>query len=237
MARKTILLAIALAFIGLLSACGSPEERAAAYLAKARELYAAEDYVTAKIEALNAAQIEPKNAEVRFLLAEIEEKDQEYRAAIGHLQVAIDTDPSHIEARIKLGNYYILAKVAEEAAAQADAARAIAPDNAEVRLLHARVLYLQDDKDTAMAEVDAALEIDPLLRDAIMFKAGIEASDGNVDGALMLIDDGIRRVDPKDALTLRQFRVILLRSAERMSEVEADLEALIRTSLTKTIMH
>jgi len=228
MALKTVRLLLSLGLLGLLTACGSPEERAADYLTKAQELFAAEDYVTARIEALNAAQIEPKNAEVRFLLAEIEEKEQKYRQAIGHLLVAVDSDPAHIKARVKLGNYYVLAKVVDEAAVQVEAALAIAPDNAEVRLLNARLLYLQDDKVASMAEVDAALELDPLLLDAIMFKAGIETGNGNIDSALMLVDTGIEKLDPKGALTLRQFRVVLLRSAGRMPEVEEDLKVLIQ---------
>ncbi|MDP6673847.1 MAG: hypothetical protein QGH93_03205, partial [Gammaproteobacteria bacterium] len=52
-----------------LSGCGSPEQRAAEYLATAQELFADGDYLGAKLEAQNAAQIEPKNAGTSYLLA------------------------------------------------------------------------------------------------------------------------------------------------------------------------
>jgi tetratricopeptide (TPR) repeat protein len=157
----------------LLTACGSPEERAANYLAQAEALYEEEDYVTARIEALNAAQIEPRNADVRFLLAKIEEHEQEFRKAIGHLQVAIDADPNHLESRIKLGNYYVLAKSAELASEQANAAIELAPSNSEVRLLLARVHLLNNDIDAAEKLVDATLASDPQLIVAFFFKPGV----------------------------------------------------------------
>jgi len=211
----------------LLAACGSPEERAADYLEKAEALYEEEDYVTARIEAMNAAQIEPRNADVRYLLAQIEEKEQNFRKAIGHLQVAIDADPDHLNSRIKLGNYYILAKAPELATEQAATAIKLAPDNAEARLLQARIYLLNEDFATAMDEVDATLAIDPNLTNAIMLKAGLVMADGDTDAALQLVQDSIESANKDDVKQLRQFRILLLRSAERYDEIEKDINALI----------
>ena len=210
----------------LLVACGTPEERAAEYLAKAEALYEQDDYVTARIEAMNAAQIEPRNADVRFLLAKIEEQDQEFRKAIGHLQVAIDADPTHLESRIKLGNYFILAKAYEPAAEQANAAIELAPDDARVLLLHARVHFLNDERDMAMKQIDAALTKDPELVEAIMFKAGLVMADGDIDRSMQLIQDAIDSADKEGIKQLRKFRILILRSAERYDEIEADLKQL-----------
>jgi len=225
--RSKILLIIVTLVCALPVACGSPEERAAAYLEKAQQLYDAEDYTTARIEAMNAAQIEPRNADVRYLLAEIEEKEQNFRQAIGHLQVAVDADEKHLPSRIKLGNYYVLAKAVDEAEAQVTAAEAIAPDDAEVIMLRARVLYLRGDVEAALAQVERALEVDPSLVEATMFKAGIYVSRGEFDTALALTDDALATAAADDTKQLRQFRIILLRAAGRNAEVETDLKALI----------
>jgi len=211
----------------LLTACGSPEERAANYLAQAEALYEEEDYVTARIEALNAAQIEPRNADVRFLLAKIEEHEQEFRKAIGHLQVAIDADPNHLESRIKLGNYYVLAKSAELASEQANAAIELAPSNSEVRLLLARVHLLNNDLDAAEKLVDATLASDPQLIDAIVFKAGVDMTNGKTDAALQFVQESIETADEEGVKRLRQFRILLLRAAERYDAIEADLKVLV----------
>ncbi len=215
-----------LLIFALLTACGSPEERATEYLEKAEALYEQEDYVTARIEAMNAAQIEPRNADVRFLLAQIEEKEQNFRKAIGHLQVAIDADPDHLESRIKLGNYYILAKADELATEQATAAIELAPDNPRVLLLYARIHFMNDERDIAMKQIDAALAKDPKLVEAIMFKAGLIMANGDTDLAMQLTQDGIDSADADGAKQLRKFRILLLRTVERYDEIETDLKAL-----------
>ena len=74
-----------IAMVVLLAACGSPEKRAADYMAKAQQLYAAGDYAKARLEAQNALQVEPKNAKVSYLLAEIAEQQKLYQEMFGHL--------------------------------------------------------------------------------------------------------------------------------------------------------
>ncbi|MDH3978798.1 MAG: tetratricopeptide repeat protein, partial [Gammaproteobacteria bacterium] len=212
----------------LLVACSSPEERAANYIDKAEALYADEDYVGAKIEAMNAAQIEPRNADARYLLAQIEEKQQNFRGAIGHLQVAVDANPNHVESRIKLGNYYVLAKAADLAEEQSIAAMELDPENPEARLLKARVAYLNEDLVTARTEVDTALIQDPGLVDGIMFKAGIDMAEDNLEGALELVDNGIANANAEGIKNLRQFKILMLRASQRNEEVEAELQALIK---------
>ena len=119
-----------LALSVLLTACGSPEDNIRSYLAKAQAHFDAEDYVSAKIEALNAAQIEPKNVQANLLLSEIEEQNENWGPAIGHLKVAVDEDPWVIDTRLKLGTFYVRARMPELAAEQAEVAMVLAPENA-----------------------------------------------------------------------------------------------------------
>jgi tetratricopeptide (TPR) repeat protein len=220
-----ILLAIASM---LLVACGSQEDRAEAHLEKALTLMAEEEFVAAKIEALNAAQIDPKNVEARYILATIEERNRNLNAMMGHLQVVVDADPSHLEARLKLGNLYLLAKATDEAAREATAILDQDPLNAKAHLLNARVLYQKEEREEAKKEVNVALELDPLLIDAIMWKAAVRMTESDFEGAFSLIDDGLANADQDGTLTLRKFRIILLRAANRMPELEADLLALTK---------
>ena len=62
-----------------LTGCESPEEKVAGFLESARELYAAEDLIKAELEVKNALQIQPKNAEANYLLAEISESRQDFQ--------------------------------------------------------------------------------------------------------------------------------------------------------------
>lgn len=224
--RVKFYLILAIFLSAWLNACGSPHDRAVAHLEKGRELFEQGDSITARIEALNAAQLEPRNVDVRFLLADIEEKDGNFGQAVGHLLVAVDSDPEDIRARTRLGTYYVLGRATEEAEEQVEAALKIAPENAEVRLLNSRLLFLREDRAEALAEVDAALEIDPDFVDAIIFKAGINMTVGRMETALADIDASIAAADGEDQRKMRQFRVLLLRYAERLDEAAADLISL-----------
>ena len=212
----------------LLAACGSQQDRAVKHTVRAQQLFEDGDYVTAKIEALNATQIEPRGLEARLILAQIEEKLRNYGAAIGHLQVAVGSHPSNLGARLKLGNYYVLAKMKKEASEQAEAVMRMAPNSAAAHLLNGRVYYLKDEEYEAKKEIDLALQIDPTLVDAIIFKVGFQHNEGDWDGALKVVDEGIEAFGREEGRQLREFRVRLLKAANRDEEVEADLEALMR---------
>ena len=225
---KTLKFPAALALALFLLACGSPEERAAGHLVKAEELLEADDLVKAKLEAQNAAQIEPRNAQARMLLAKIAEKEGNFREAIGHLLVAVDSDPNFVEPRVRLGNYYFLGRATEQAAEQSEAAMALAPEDADVRLLNARVKFLEGDREAAARETDVALAKDPALVDAIMFKAGLAGEREAWEEAFAIVEDGIARVPTKEGQPLRQFRVQLLQRTGRADEIEVELQSLTR---------
>ncbi len=210
----------------LVIACGSPEERAASYLEQAQEHFDSEDYVKAKLEARNAAQIEPKNAQARYLLALIAEQDGDFRKMIGHLQVAVDADPGHVGARVKLGTFYYFAQAYEEAATEAAAVLELAPDNPDVRLLNARILIQKEEKAQALEEIQAALAIDADHVEAILLHAAYYAED-DPSQALGIVDTAINRFSVETAEPLRQLRLILLGRAQRLDEVEAEYQALI----------
>jgi tetratricopeptide (TPR) repeat protein len=219
-------LAIA-ALAATLVACGTPEERAAKYIATAQSLYDAGDYTKAKLEAQNAAQINPKDANARYLLAQIAEKQEEYQAMFGHLMVAVDEDPTLLEARLKLGTLYFLGQAWEEAAKQAAVLMEQAPNDARVRLLNARVLIQKGEQQAGIAEIDEAIRLDPDNVEGILLQSSAMAIE-NLDKALANIDTAIERLPADKVRPLRELRVVMLSQGKRTAEVETDLAALAR---------
>ncbi len=223
MRTRTSLLIVAAAL--LLTACGSPEKRAADYLVKAQEFYDAGDYVKARLEAQNAAQVEPKSAKARYLLAEIAEQQKEYPQMFGHLLVVVDEDPSNVEARLKLGTLYFLGQASEDAAKQATEILKLAPKDARGHLLQARVLIQKGDRPGGLAEVATALQLDPNNVDGILLQAAADAID-SLDKGLATLDAAIKRLPEDKTRQLRELRVIMLAQGKRTDEVEAGLRAL-----------
>jgi len=220
--RKPLLI---LAVTVLLAACGSPEQRAADYLDKAQKLYDEKDFVKARIEAQNAAQLEPKNAKARYLLALIAEEEKQYQQMFGHLSVAVDSDPSNVEARLKLGTLYFLGQDWDEAAKQTEELMKLAPDDARVHLLHARILIQKQDQAAGLAEIDNALKLDPDYVDAILLRSAADAME-SIDKGLASLDAAISRLPADETRPLRELRVLMLAQAKRVNEVEDSLRSL-----------
>lgn len=209
----------------LLLGCGSPEKRAADYLVKAQEFYDAGDYVKARLEAQNAAQVEPKNAKARFMLAEIAEQQKEYQQMFGHLLVVVDEDPGNVEARLKLGTLFFLGQSWDEAAKQSAELLKLAPNDARVHLLQARVLIQKGDREGGVAEVDNALKLDPDNVDAILLDAASEAI-ADLDKGLATLDAAIARLPADKTRQLRELKVIMLSQGKRLDDVETGLREL-----------
>jgi tetratricopeptide (TPR) repeat protein len=211
----------------LLGACGNPQERAAEHLREAQDLYEKGDYVAAKLEARNAAQLAPKEARAYYLLALIAERQQDLRSMIANLLMTVSANPRHVTARVKLGTVYFLGNAYEKAAEQAKAAAALAPDNANARLLNARLLFQDQDQAGAIRELDAALGKDPDLVDAIALRATAEALTDPAAG-LRRLDESIARLKPEQARPLRQVRIAMLGQMGRQDDVERGYRELAR---------
>jgi len=216
--------------IPLLAGCGSPEDKVAAHIGKAKALMADEDYERAKIEARNAIQIQPKNAEAHFILAQLAWRDGDAWGAFPNLLMAVESDPGLLDARLRLGDLYFASGDARGAAEQAAAARELAPERADVRLLSGKVLLMQGDAAAAETEVDAALAMNPAFVDAITSKAGLLSSRGDDEAALAVIDQGIAITSSSDAAFLRDYRLSFLLGIGKDADYEAGLLALMQAT-------
>ncbi len=227
MAMRHVRMVVVIGLAACLVACGSPEERAAEFLARAQASFDKGDLVEAEIEAKNAAQVAPKNAAARYLLALIAERNEKPGPMIANLQLAVSADPNLVEARVKLGLLYYFGRAYEQAAEQATAALALAPEHAGVRTLHAAMLLQQGKTDAALAEADKALALDPAHVQAISLKASVLA-DKQPDAALGVLDEAIGRLPATEVSMLRRMKLAILQRQQRTPEVERELLALTR---------
>jgi tetratricopeptide (TPR) repeat protein len=220
-------LVIALAAVILAAACAPPEERVASYIAEAQRYFDEGDYQKARLEARNAVQLDPKNANARYVLALLAEQDADIPAMFNHLAMAIDSDPAHVEARLKLGSLYFLGQSWEQVDEQLDVLLELAPEDARVRLLLGRMLLQKDERAEGMAEIERALERDPNYTDAILMKA-IAQSAESLDDGIATLDAGIARLPPLEGRQLRELRIVLLAQGRQAEAVEQALTGLAR---------
>lgn len=224
---RTLTAGLLVALLAVTAACSSPEEKAAGHLAKAEALFKEENWTKAGLEAKNAVQLQPKNAEAHLILAKLAWRAQKFPEAFTQLQLAVESDPKLLEAHLRLGDLFFSVGDAKAAAEQVKIARELAPDRADVHLLGAKVLYLQGDKAGAAKEIDLALEKDPAYTDAYTARATLLAEQKDVAGAIALIDKGIANTKGDAAELLRDFRLAFILESGDDAAYETAARALI----------
>jgi tetratricopeptide (TPR) repeat protein len=162
---STFLCVLLAAVIGL-AGCRNPEKAKAEYLAKAEAYLKESKYQEASLEFRNALQIDGNLGAAHWGLSRCYESLGRFPEMFQELQKTVDTDPNNLEARTKLGNYYLAgSKGKPEGVAMAEKlAKEVLqkdPNNIEGHILLGSVLFAQNQPDKALAELNHAIELDP----------------------------------------------------------------------------
>lgn len=160
------LLIIMLATALLMGACTTPEKAKAQHVARGQALLKDKKFQEASLEFRNALQIDDKLADAHWGLANAYEGLQRYQEAFEEMKQVAALDPNHLTARVRLGNYYLMGGKQSPAAigeAERLAKEVLQKDgnHIEGHILMGSVLFAQDHKTEAFAELNRAIEIDP----------------------------------------------------------------------------
>ncbi|MEP6568723.1 MAG: hypothetical protein ABJC10_03030 [Acidobacteriota bacterium] len=161
----TTLLSFLLAAIFAISSCTNPEKAKIAHFEKGEAYLKDEKFQEASLEFRNATQIDEKLASAHRGLARSYEGLQRFQEVFEELRKTTDLDANNLDARVKLGNYYIAAaKGHSELIAEAErlATQILQKDanNVEGHILMG-IFYARNEHDKAFAEINQAIELDP----------------------------------------------------------------------------
>lgn len=168
------LLVAALAAV-LLAGCGGAEERKAKYLERGKAYITEENWDKARIEIKNVLQIDPKAADAYYLLGQVEEKRQDWAKAFGNYTKAVELDPTLIDARARLAQFYMLqanaykaqddrdgeAKALGQAQTEIDEILKRSPNHSSARALQAAMLLREGKDAEALALAETVMREDP----------------------------------------------------------------------------
>ena len=165
--RATFLLLV-LAAAALAAACTNPEQAKADYLSRGEAFLREKKFQEASIEFRNAIQIDDRFAPAYWGLAQAYEGLQRGNEAFDAVRKAVELDPNHLPARVRLGTYYIILydrQKKDEFLGEAErlASDVLAKDqnHVEAHVLLANVLTLRGKNAEALARLQRAIEIDP----------------------------------------------------------------------------
>ena len=149
-----------------LGACTTPEKAKAQHVARGQALLKDKKFQEASLEFRNALQIDDQLAEAHWGLANAYEGLQRYQEAFEEMRQVVELDPNNLDVRVKLGNYYLMGSK-QSPAAITEAERLAKevlqknPNHIEGHVLMGSVLFAQDHKPEAFAELNRAIEVDP----------------------------------------------------------------------------
>ena len=192
----------------ILTACGGSEGRQTEYLNRAQSYFDAQNYEKAKIEVKNVLQINPNNADARYLAGMIAEKEKNLRGAFSNYSAAVQANPKHVKSLDKLAGFFIAAGNLDEASKRLDEALEADPKDANSIALKGVVYARQGKTDEAVIQAQKALSIDPGNVDATGLLTSIYAKD-NPELAMEVITKGIANQTENESLKVMKLRLLI----------------------------
>ena len=191
----------------LVSACGSPEQRAQSYYDRGMALIEKKDDFAARLELLKAVKYKSDKIEVWRALAGINERVKAYQFLFDDLRRIVELDPNDVEARTKLGKMLLGGGAPEAALKIVEGGGAAVNKNADLLALKAAILLKMRDTSAGLIDARAATGLDP----------------GNVDAAIMLASDKLSKGDLDGALQILSAPTIASKNDSRVEQIRAQI--------------
>ncbi|NOT10796.1 MAG: tetratricopeptide repeat protein [Methylococcaceae bacterium] len=212
--------------IGLLTACGGSSERKAKYMEEGKQLMEKGDYEKAQLSFKNVLQIDPKDPEPRYQLAEALSKMGEIKEAVSQYLAVIGEDPKHIMSRLRMGQIYLLVKKPEEADKMAKEVQAIDPDNMEGIVLSAGIKAFNKDIQGALAQIQSGLQKHPDDLPANLLLTSLTAQSGKMEEAIAIAQKNSEK-NPTSTVPLLMLSKLYM-DTKANDKVQQTLEAIIK---------
>ena len=223
---SVIVLLVAFAFVG----CGGSEERKVKFRTLAQEYIEAGNYPKARVALRNALKIDPKDAEAYFLLAQVEEKEKNWRNALDLYQEVVQLLPDHSGAQIMLAKYYLEARLTDQVTETANKVLAKDPQHPQANALKIAVLAVKGKFYDAIASAEALQSQFPTEIDVAILLATLYGQlqrYHDAEATLQRALDG----HPRDMDLLSNLNTILLQ-AKDMTGAETVTRRMIETEPT-----
>jgi tetratricopeptide (TPR) repeat protein len=158
-------LCLLLAVASSLSGCANPAKAKADHVTNGEKYLGESKFQEASLEFRNAIQIDDKLASAHWGLARAYEGLERFPEMIDELRKTITLDKDNLDARLKLGNYYLAGsrnrgEIISESERLAKEVLEKDPKNIEGHILMGGVLFAQQQKDKAFEELNHAIQLD-----------------------------------------------------------------------------
>ncbi|HEX8130854.1 MAG TPA: tetratricopeptide repeat protein [Pyrinomonadaceae bacterium] len=156
-------------------ACSNPEKAKAEHVQRGEAYLTEKKFQEASLEFRNAVQIDDKLAQAHWGLARAYEGMEQFSQAFEEMRRAVELDANNLDARVRLGNYYVLGyQQSKDEKLRAEAQRLFEevlqkdPNHIEGHILKGTVLYVSGKREEALAALTRAVELNPQRIESMM---------------------------------------------------------------------
>ena len=233
-------LCVLIAAVFLLSGCSNPEKAKAEHVRKGEAYLTELKFQEASLEFRNAIQIDDKLAAAHWGLARAFEGLGRGPEMLTELQKTIDLDPNNLEARIKLGNYYLAAskgkpEVIAMAEKMAQDVLQKDPKNIEGHILMGSIYFSRNERDKAFDQLNQAIQLDPKRIESYLSMSRFYVITREFDKAEQMIKQGIS-VNPNSPLGHTEYGKFLAQS-NRTAEAETEFKKAVEVGPNDRVAH
>ena len=194
----------------LLSSCRSPQAKEARYLESGKQEVAKKDYSRATIQFYNATKVMPEDAEPHYQLALVFLTLRQFDRAIASLRTAIELNPKHSEAQLKLAELMILSNQKERVESAQQKVQQLVntmPPNAEVLDALASAEWRLGNQQDAEKQLEQAVSKFPQHLASAVSLAQVKRSHNDLPGAEAVLQKAAAQMpsSPDSFLALGQF--------------------------------
>jgi len=228
-------LCLLLAAVVSLAGCANPDKAKAEHVAKGEAYLKDSKFQEASLEYRNAIQIDDKLAVAHWGLARAYEGLERFPEMLDELRKTVALDKENLDARIRLGNYYLAGSrnrtdIIAEAERLAKEVLDKDPKNIEGHILMGSLFFVQQQKDKAFEELNKALQLDTSRIESYLSLAKFHIANKEPEKAEVLYRRAIS-INANSALAHTEYGKFLTQQ-NRQAEAEAELRKAVEVGPT-----
>ena len=212
---------------GALVACSGGQGRKATHMARGEKYLAAQNYDKASVEFQNVLQIDPKNAQARYELGVVNDKQGHLQQAAQMYSDAIQLAPKqdYLDAEIALARLMSIHGAADRALELAESSLKKHPAQPALLVVRAVCKAQKKQLDAALEDANKALQLQPGNEEAIAVLAGIYKARQDEDKARVLLEGSVQHAPNSPDL---RFMLAQVYSSEgQLTQAEAQYKKII----------
>lgn len=182
--------------------CGGPDQKKMKFYNKGKALYEKGDYVKARLEFKNAAQIDPNFGDAFYMLGMTAFRTGNLNEAYGSLSKAVGLQPKDMKARVELARVLLQGRAFDKAVENADLVLKAEPANEQALIVKAAAFLAKKEGEKTLGLMKDLIAKGSKSADAYLLMSAASIQKNDFHGAEQALVSGIKVIPQSLPLNL-----------------------------------